>query len=289
MKKVVLIATLLLGVAPVSSQDQAKLIPSLVITRPPPREQLTISTGFGDTVLSQVADGGGWQTTITLVNLRPTPTTFSIICYGDNGGSQAFPWTGLGAYSAVYGSLVGYGTLEAVTTGTASATSEGWCNVTSPGSGPNPSTQAKNDVGAFAVFSYAPTGQQVSVPATSFFVGDTDDSLILAYDNTSGYSYGVALVDSNVYPYVGQPNDTVNVYIADQSANPIATDSFQMAPGSHLSFMLADKYPAIANTRGTVTFTIHTSTGIPTLAGLGIRAAPWGALTSVGMIEPTTY
>lgn len=287
--KTAAIATLALIAMPVFSQDQAAPITTSAIARQPPRPQVTISTGFGDTVIAQVADGGGWQTTITFVNLRPTPTTFSIACYGDNGGPQAFSWAGLGVYSTVYGNLVGSGSMEAVTAGTASATSQGWCNVTSPGSGPNPSTQPKNDVGAFAVFAYAPTGQQVSVPATSWFLSNPLNNLILAYDNTNGYNYGVALADSNVYTYPGQPNDTVNVYIADQSANLIATDSFQMVPGSHLTFVLADRYPAIGNTRGTVTFTIHTSVGTGTLAGLGIRAAPWGALTSVGMIEPTTY
>jgi len=75
----------------------------------------------------------------------------------------------------------------------------------------------------------------------------------------------------------------------DQSGTQVATDSFEMVPGSHLTFMLADKYPAVVNTRGTITFAINTASGIATLAGLGLRAAPWGALTSVDMFEPTTY
>ena len=224
-----------------------------------------------------------------MVNLRRTPTTFSIDCYGDNGGPQPFSWAGVGAYSSVYGNLVGSGSMEVMTTGTAFGTSVGWCNVTSPGSGPNASTQPKNDVGAFAVFSYAPTGQQVSVPATSWFLTNPLDSLILAYDNTNGYSYGVALVDSTTLTYLGQPNDIVNVVIRDQLGNLIATDSFQMVPSSHLSFVLADWYPIVDNTRGIVTFSISTSTGTPTLAGLGIRVAPWLSFTSVGMIEPATY
>jgi len=162
MKKMILIATLALVAIPVFSQDPHQ-----------PRPQLgTISTAYGDTVIAHVADGGGWQTTITVVNLRPTPTTYSIACYGDNGDPQTFSWAGIGIFSSVYGSLVGSGSFEVVTTGTASATSVGWCSVTSPGSGPIPSTEPKNDVGAFAIFAYAPTGQQVSVPATSSSLTD---------------------------------------------------------------------------------------------------------------------
>jgi hypothetical protein len=256
---------------------------------PRPVKKTSISTGFGDTVLAQIADGGGWQTTITVVNLRATPTTYSITCYGDGGAPQAFSWAGVGVYSSLYGSLSGFESFEIPTSGTATGTTEGWCNVTSPGDGPNPSTEPNNDVGAFAVFSYAPTGQQVSVPATSWFLENSDNSLILAYDNTNGYSYGVALVDSNTITYRGEPNDTVNVLISDQSGNLLVQDSFQIAPSGHFSFVLAQRYPTVTNTRGNAIFQIVTSSGVPTLAGLGIRTAPWLAFTSIGLIEPATY
>jgi hypothetical protein len=290
MKKTIVIAMLALVATPVFSQNQVKPITTLANTRQPRSKiMLSLSTAFGDTVLAQVADGGGWQTTITVLNLRSTPTTFSVICYGDNGSPQAFSWAGVGVYSSLYGSLAGSGSLVFRTVGTSSATSQGWCDVESPGSGPNPSTEPKNDVAAFAIFAYAPTGQQVSVPGSHWFVSNTNGSLTLAYDNTNGYSYGVALVDSDTITYVGQPSDTVNVYVMDQSGTQVATDSFQMAPASHLTFVLAHRYPIVANTQGTITFAISTSSGVRTLAGLGLRAAPWGALTSVDMFEPMTY
>ena len=128
MKKMMLIATLAVAAIPVFSQGQLKPITTPAITRQPPSPQLQASTGFGDSVIAHVADGAGWQTTITVVNLRPTPTTFSINCYGDNGGAQTFSWAGVGVFSGVYGSLAGFGSSDAVTTGTASTTSVGWCN-----------------------------------------------------------------------------------------------------------------------------------------------------------------
>jgi hypothetical protein len=290
-----IVAVLGLLALPLFSQDQVTgadpLRPAFLpqpISRVKP--ELSSSTAFGDNVIAHVADGGGWQTTITVLNLRPTPTTFTVACYGDSGTPQAFSWVGVGSFTTLNGTLGGGShSLQIMTAGMAPATSQGWCYVSSPGTGPNPSTQLKNDVGTFAVFSYAPTGQQVSVPASSWFLGNSSNSLILAYDNTNGYSYGVALADSNPFPFSGLPKDLVSVTINDQSGNLIATDSFQMISSSHLSFVLADRYPAIANTKGTVTFSIQTSSGIGTLAGIGIRAAPSGAFTSVGMIEPATY
>jgi hypothetical protein len=251
--------------------------------------QLLASTGFGDSVIAHVADGAGWRTSITALNLRQTPTTFSIFCNGDNGGTQSFNWVGTGSASLLNGTLQPGGALVIATTGTASALSVGWCYISSPGSGPNPSTQPRNDVGAFAVFSFTPTGQEVSVPASHWFLENTNNALTLAFDNTNGYSYGVALADSNPFPLPGLPNSTVTVTITDQTGHVIGTDSFQMASSSHLSFVLTQRYPALANTQGTITFTSHTFSGIGTLAGIGIRAAPSGAFTSVTMLEPATY
>lgn len=290
MKKTILAATLALAAMPAFSQNQIKPRTTAAVRHQPRvKPKMSTSTAFGDTILAQVADGGGWQTTITLLNLRTTSTTFSIDCYADNGGEQAFSWAGVGVGSSLYGNLLPSGSTEIRTAGTSALTSQGWCDVESPGSGPTPSTEPENDVAAFAIFSYAPTGQEVSVPASPEFLSNSDNSLILAYDNTNGYSYGVALCDTNTDTYLGQPNDTVNVYILDQAGNQVATDSFEIAPAGHMTFMLADRYPVIANTRGTITFAITTSSGIGTLAGLGLRAAPRGALTSVDMFEPMTY
>lgn len=244
----------------------------------------TYSSAFGDTVLPQVADGGGWQTSITVLNLRTTPTTFSIYCFNDSGSPDEFPWNGIGTSAVVGGTLPGSGSITAQTAGTASATTQGWCEVESPGE--TPSDETENDVAAFAIFSYLPTHQEVSVAASCWYI---EHSLILAYDNTNGYGYGVALVDSAQTVPPGQGDDTVDVSIADQNGNQIATDSFPIAPGSHQTFMLADKYPAVANTKGTVTLSMRTTSGWESLSGLGLRFAPSGAITSVGMFEAMTY
>jgi len=280
MKKTTPIAMLAPVAIPAFSQNQMK-----PRTTMPIKPQMYSSAGLGDAVLPQIADGGGWQTMITIINLRPTATTASVFCGGDSGGPQAFEWAGMGTHASLQGPLAGYGSIEIITQGTAATTSQGYCLVTA-------TNAPGNDVAAFAIYSYVPTGQQVSVPASPVALANTRNSLILAFDNTNGYAYGVALVDTNT-SVTGNPGDTVKWSLQDTGGNVIATGSFLMAPLGHKAFLLANAIPATAKIRGTITFTIVDSVTDPTLpgtlVGLGLRAAPWGALTSVDMFEPMTY
>ncbi len=282
MKNAFQFAILALLALPAFPQNQAATAAPRQLARP----RLSLSTGSGDNVLAQIADGQGWQTTITVFNLRATPTTYSIDCYGGTGQPQAFPWSGMASSSSIYGSLAGSGETKIQTSGTASALTQGWCYVDSPGDGPNPSTQAENDVGAFAIYTNTQSHQEVSVTASPWYI---NGSLVLAFDNTNGYAYGVALADSNFYPTAGEPNDTVSVEILDQNGNEIGNDSFPMVPRSNMTFMLATKYPVVANQQGTIIFTMSMTGGLQTLAGLGLRAAPLGSFTSVDMFQTMNY
>lgn len=279
MNKTALFAILALAVIPAFSQNQFRA--RAARSKP----LMYSSTGLGDAVLPQIADGGGWQTMITIINLRPTATTAYVDCGSDSGGAQRFEWSGMGTASSLEGPIPGFGSIEIITEGKAATTSQGYCVVSA--------TQAPgNDLAAFAIYAYAPSGQQVSVPASPAGLTNTRTSLILAFDNTYGYSYGVALVDTNT-SVTGNSGDTINWSVQDMGGSVMATGSFRIAPMGHTSFLLSDNIPATANTRGTITFTIVDSVPDPvapgTLVGLGLRACPWGALTSVDMFEPMTY
>lgn len=279
MNKTALLAILALAAMPAFSQNQFKAR----ATRSKPL--MYSSTGLGDAVLPQVVDGAGWQTMITIINLRSTATTAYVDCGSDSGGAQPFEWTGMGTYSSLEGPVAGYGSVEIITQGKASTTSQGYCVVSATES-------AGNDLAAFAIYAYGPTGQQVSVPASPVGLTNTHNSLILAFDNTYGYSYGVALVDTNT-SVTGNSGDLINWSVQDVGGSVVARGSFRIAPMGHTSFMLADNIPATANVSGTITFTIvdtvPDSVAPGTLVGLGLRACPWGALTSVDMFEPMTY
>jgi hypothetical protein len=279
MNSKIVFATLALAVIPAFAQNHFNP------RTPPNKPRMYSSTGLGDGVLPQIADGGGWQTMITIVNLRSTATTAYVDCVGDKGTPQPFDWEGMGSYPSLQGPISGYGTIELFTTGTSVSLTQGYCLVSTtdaPG----------NEVAAFAIYSYAPTGQQVSVPASPVALTNSHNSLMLAFDNTYGYAYGVALVDTNT-SVTGNTGDTVNWTVQDTDGNVTARGSFTIAPMGHTAFVLSDAIPATVNARGTVTFTIvdtvPNSMTPGTLVGLGLRACPSGALTSVDMFEPMTY
>jgi hypothetical protein len=138
------------------------------------KPRVSASTAFGDNVIAHVADGAGWQTSLTILNLRSMTTSYTIDCYADDGSPQKFPFSG-----PLSGLLPGNGSMLIKTAGTAEGLTQGWCFLDSP-----------NDVAGFAIFTNKPSGQEVSVPATPHFASQ----LILAFDNTNGYTYGVALV-----------------------------------------------------------------------------------------------
>ncbi len=267
---------LVLAVLPVFSQQVVGSTPHERTLHQRVKPMLSSSTSFGDTVLAQVADGGGWQTLITIVNLRPTPNNLTIDCYGDDGNPNVYSWSGVGAYASLTGALQGYGSTEVSTAGTAVTTNTGWCYLdTSPSS--------QGDIAGSAIFRNIPSGQEVSVEAGS----DLSTSLILAFDNTGGYSYGVALVnpDANICGS-GSVTDNVAVSIKDPNGVESATGTFSMGGCGHTSFVLTDKFPATRNKAGTITSTL--TSGL-TLTGLGLRASPGFALTSVSMFEPLSY
>ena len=103
---------------------------------------LAVSLGHAQTlVIPQIADGGGWQTTLVLTNTNTLATTASLSFFRESGGVSTQSWdlTFLEVSSTQNLPLPSGGTLFLHTPGAASATTAGWagvCNirVNSPGS-----------------------------------------------------------------------------------------------------------------------------------------------------------
>jgi hypothetical protein len=140
----------------------------------------------------------------------------------------------------------------------ASSTTTGWAllDPTSTGS-----------IGAQVIFRYI-TGQE----ATTLLETSSSQRFYLAFDNTNGSTTGVALVNPQGHPV------TVNVQFHDLNGLPLSNGAFTMSPMEHTSFMLADKYPALANVVGTALFT--TDSVADAIAALGILSSP--AIGAIG-------
>ena len=221
------------------------------------------NTSSGDTIITHIADGGDWKTTITIVNLSSTKAAaFTLNFYGDDGAPKTFPWVGIGSHANVTGTLAPAGEMVLETAGTAVNTSQGWGQFDYSSSG---------DISGYAIFTNK-NGQEATVPFESEIV----QQQALAFDNSNGHTMGVALVNSNSLAVL-----KVAAVFCDGDGKIIGTDIFTMKPLVHTSFILRDRWPFTANRRATVSFWTD-SWG---LAVLGLRVNSVFALTSVHALE----
>ena len=222
------------------------------------RKEIISDSATGDQVITHIADGGGWSTSITLNNLDAnTPATVTILFWGDSGNQQAFPFVGMGLANYVTGTIppMGQATVQTANIYKSTTTGSAFINTT-------------GHVGGFAVFGYV-TGQEAVVPIEAA----NDQKFILAFDNTNGHVMGIALAN----PHANLV--TANVAFLDENGGVILSDRLTMPANSHTSFILTDRYPGLAGVMGTALFT--TDSPANGIAGLGIRANSAGAYTTV--------
>src|SRR5438132_5230265 len=107
--------------------------------------------------MAQVASGGGWQTTFTLVNTGISSAQMQLSFFDDNGNSMSLPLTfvqsGATIASTISHTIPAGAMLVIITQGNNAVTSVGSAQLTTTG-----------NVDGFAIFRYDPTGQEAVVP-----------------------------------------------------------------------------------------------------------------------------
>ena len=135
-------------------------------------------------------------------------------------------------------------------------------------------------VSGFAVFTYAPGGLTPGAPGfVTPWEGTvplqtqlTPTTMVLPFDNTNGFNNGVAIGT------LSNSAATITATFYDINGNALGTPrAIPLAANAHTSFMLYS-YPFTVNKQGSVKFTGTT------VMGLGLRASPYGTLTSVPTI-----
>jgi hypothetical protein len=222
--------------------------------------------------MAQVACGGGqWTTTFTLINTGTTAANMTLNFFDDSGNALTLPFLfPQSATSATAASLTanmnpGSG-LVIETNGLNGALVTGWAQLLSDGA-----------VSGFAVFTDNVSSvqqQEAVVPLAN----RNDPAYMLWFDNTSGFSSGVALVNETATA------TTVNVVIRDDAGNQISTRPLSLPAGGHSSFDLASTFPETALIRGTLEFDTPASGQI---AVLGLRFNPETAFTSIPALTKT--
>lgn len=262
------------------------IVPALIFA---PQTRATELVIPGGGVLTHIVDGGGMQTTITLVNVDSLPAPYTLIFQGNDGDHVTFQTTAGPTSAPLTGTLNPNASLIIRTNGGSSTVTEGWVLLLTGTNGKTTTDSSGNThyaIGASAVFSLALPSNPAAdaqVPLETLFTPTFE----LPFDYTTA-AVGVAIANA-----FSQNQLTVNVQAYDLSGNPItlATSSLQLPKAGHTSFMLTDKFPELNGKQGTVVFSGVGNTDNPNgyLSLLGLRLNLAGtSLSTVTPISPCT-
>jgi len=220
-------------------------------------------------LFAHLAVGGGWDTTLQVVNATSTLAGASV-GIEPPGGIQASPST-IPLFSLEQNQYVGgylgntftvsnimgphsLNTLLASETGSAATTVASATLQYDPG------------VGGFVRFRYIPNGQEAMVPLET----RQAKTFTVAFDNTNGFTSGIALTGGtfNAIPNFAA---AVSITIRDNTGKLIDSGTTTVGPGTHDSYALTDRYPSTIGQSGTIQFATTTAGQISVI---GLRFPP---------------
>jgi hypothetical protein len=219
--------------------------------------------------MAHLASGGGWKTTVILLNNGAAPAQAQVNFFDDNGNPLTLPLT------FPQGATIASLSVPTLSMTTVNQTIPAGGELVIESQGPDNaltlgSAQLSTDgnIGGFIIFRYNPTGQEAAVPLQV----QNAAAYTLSFDNTAGLGTGVAVAN------VSNQAANVQTTVRDDTGAVLATDTVKLAASGHFSFALSDRYPAAAQHRGTIQFQTPANGQISVL---GIRAATSGAYTTI--------
>lgn len=213
--------------------------------------------------IPQVADGGGFKTSITVVNSDTVPARVTLLFYKSDPSTRATaPWNPPMDGNARFDNIdIPVGSSWTVqTAGTATATSSGWGEIVS-----------EKRVSGLAVFRQVQSDgrtQEAAVPINSGLM----QRHLLPFDNTNGFVTSVAIANLSA-----SEAGRVRVAFRDSAGGLIRIDRLKDIPiRGHAAFELVREFPYLQDLTGTADF--WTLGG--QISALGLRFSPSGAFTS---------
>lgn len=222
-------------------------------------------------VLSQVASGGGWKTSIYVVNTSTASVPVVVNFWGNTGTALNLPLTvtqlggtQVSTASSVSATVASNATLLIETTAQTSTGTTGWAEVIATG-----------NITGYGVFHYTSVSGDQSegtIPLEATF----QPSFIMPYDGSNGFSTGVALTNL----VAAQTVVTATVY--NESGSQLAAKNITLPSNGHTSFTLTDQFPGTVTHRGIIEFK---APGTANITGLGLRVNPEGGFTSIPLLH----
>jgi hypothetical protein len=223
--------------------------------------------------MAQFASGGGWKTTIQLLNLNRAPASVRVTLINSEGLPAQLPLviTQGGASVSMSGAvldrtILSNGALQVDTDAAFSTTTVGWIEIR--GSAP---------LTGFAIFRQRHQDGSES-EGTSPLDSRTSQNIVLPFDNQSNYSTGVAV--ANLSP--ASPA-TVTAICRDDLGREFYRDAFVIPLNGHISFSLPARWPSLAGRAGSIELQSNVAAGI---AALGLRFNPSLNFTSLPASVP---
>ncbi len=223
-------------------------------------------------VISQVASGGGWKTSIYLINNSVTAVPVTVQFWSNNGVALQLPVTltqtsgvTVSTGSTVSGTIAPNDTLLIDSDTGASLETTGWADISSIG-----------NLTGYGVFHYtSPQGVQSegTIPLESAFTS----TFILPYDSISSSATGVALTNLTL----GNAASVIAT-VWGNGAKQLASQRISVPAGGHTAFLLGTSFPITAGNRGIIEFSAPSSVQI---TGLGLRVDGSGGITSLPVLH----
>jgi len=240
-----------------SNRSRGRVNANVSTAKPDPKVVVFV----GDRVIPQFVDGGGWKTSVTMVNLENHPTSFQVLFFRDDGSDLAVPVVGQGVVIGMNVALNTAGSATFETAGIGANVAQGWAML----------SQTTNDsVGAFAIFRETGTGQEAVVPVVNQF----ESHFVMPYDNTASFVTGAAFANPSSQAVV------IPLNIRNEAGQIIDQRTISLGAFAHVAFSVPATWGSTQGIRGAIEFTTS-GFGIGAL-GLRFNGA---AFTSFSVLE----
>ncbi len=224
----------------------------------PPKPPLTSPPRFGS--MADLASGGGWETTIQLVNAGGSGAQATVGFFGDDGNPLALPIASGSPPTLSVARTLSPNATALIDSNGPDALQTGYAQLTTDAA-----------IGGFIRFRYASRDQEAIVPLET----RKASSYLLAFDNTNGIATGAAIANLTALPA------NIPVLIRDNTGAQIGSATVSLPANGHASFVLSDRFASAANQTGTIEFDTPVAGQISVL---GLRFPPSGRFTTIPVI-----
>ena len=219
-----------------------------------------LSIGSAQTlIIPQIADGGGWQTTLVLTNTSTAAATANLTFFQSISGGGTTNWVPpfLETSTPQSVSVPAASTVFLHTPGTATTLSEGWVQV-----------QAGSAIVAYAIFTQTVPGR-TNQDGTALAATSTG-RVLMPFDNTIGFVTSLAITNPT------STGESITVAVQPVNGSAAQLSPITLPANGYLAFTLPQQFPSTLSQSGLLEF--YTSTG--SLSLIALRFNPSGGFTA---------